>query len=359
MGLIASMYFFGYTGMQIPSGFLVDKVGRKAVLIPGFLLFALAAVFIGTATSINMIYAGSLLAGIGTGAYYGAAYSLTATYIPDKHRTFATENINSGSAIGMAVGLIGSSFLIKTLEISWNHSMFIIAGIILAMVTTFFIFIRKDEKVVVDAKQVDTDKDAFVVEDASFFSLRLISTYLLYFVTCYAYYMIVTWLQNYLENSRGFEGAAIGMSSSLVAFASIPGALFFSRRSDKFRDKKLATIVSLELLAAGMLAIIVLSPNSTILLTGLILYGFLGKLAVDPILISYIIDRANPKKLGRSLGLFNFFGMTSSVIAPFVTGLITDATNTQVLGFYASVVMLIGGTLFFLYANKREARLVK
>lgn len=164
--------------------------------------------------------------------------------------------------------------------------------------------------------------------------------------------MIVTWLPNYLENSRGFTGAAIGMSSSLVAFASISGALFFSRRADKFRDKKVQTIVTLQILAAGMLALIVLSPTPEILLVGLVLYGFLGKLAVDPILISYIISRANPRKLGRSLGLFNFFGMISSVLAPFIT----DATNTQVLGFYLSVVMLLIGTAFFLFANRLDER---
>ena len=208
MGLIASFYFFGYTGMQIPSGYLVDKVGRKAILIPGFLLFALAAVFIGTASNITMIYAGSLMAGIGTGAYYGAAYSLTATYIPDKHRTFATAIINSGSAVGMALGLIGSSFLIKTLEIPWNISMFMIAGIILAMVATFTIFIRKDEKI--DTSKATKEEDQVASQDdESFFSLRLISTYFLYFVTCYAYYMIVTWLPNYLENSRGFQGYSV------------------------------------------------------------------------------------------------------------------------------------------------------
>lgn len=154
MGLIASFYFFGYTGMQIPSGFLVDKVGRKAVLIPGFLLFALAAVFIGNASSIGMIYAGSMMAGVGTGAYYGAAYSLTATHIPEQHRTFSTAIINSGSAIGMAIGLIGSSFLIKTMNVPWNLTMFMIAGIILAMVATFLIFIEKDVKLTNEEKQL-------------------------------------------------------------------------------------------------------------------------------------------------------------------------------------------------------------
>ena len=30
MGLISSCYFFGYTALQIPSGFLVDRFGRSA-----------------------------------------------------------------------------------------------------------------------------------------------------------------------------------------------------------------------------------------------------------------------------------------------------------------------------------------
>ncbi len=32
--------------MQIPAGYLVDKIGKKKVLIPGFILFALAALII-------------------------------------------------------------------------------------------------------------------------------------------------------------------------------------------------------------------------------------------------------------------------------------------------------------------------
>src|SRR5574337_572175 len=49
LGAIASFYFFGYTGMQIPAGILVDKFGKKMVLIPGFTLFALAAIVIANA----------------------------------------------------------------------------------------------------------------------------------------------------------------------------------------------------------------------------------------------------------------------------------------------------------------------
>ena len=54
----------------------------------------------------------------------------------------------------MAIGLIGSSFLIKTMNVPWNLTMFMIAGIILAMVATFLIFIEKDVKLTNEEKQL-------------------------------------------------------------------------------------------------------------------------------------------------------------------------------------------------------------
>ncbi|MGH2155943.1 MFS transporter, partial [Enterococcus faecalis] len=75
LGSISSFYFLGYVVMQIPAGFLVDKIGKKPVLIPGFILFALAALLIAQAHTIGTIYLGSLLAGLGCGSFYGSAYA--------------------------------------------------------------------------------------------------------------------------------------------------------------------------------------------------------------------------------------------------------------------------------------------
>ena len=99
MGLISSCYFFGYTGMQIPAGILVDKLGKKKVLIPGFILFGLAAVMISMSQSISTIYIASVFAGIGCGSYYGSAYSLSSESIPEEKRGLSTAIINSGSAV--------------------------------------------------------------------------------------------------------------------------------------------------------------------------------------------------------------------------------------------------------------------
>ena len=186
------------------------------------------------------------------------------------------------------------------------------------------------------------------------FSLRSISSYFLYFATCYGYYMLVTWLPRFLEMERGFTGVAIGMSAALVAFASVPGALIFSRLVDRFRSKRIVFIVALELLAAATFALIVIVPTAGLLLLGLICYGLVGKLAVDPMLISMVSENAPTKRVGTFLTTFNFFGMSSSVLAPFVTGMISDTFGSRIGGFYLSFALIIASTLFFLFVNRKK-----
>ncbi|MDT1957825.1 MFS transporter [Carnobacterium divergens] len=353
LGAISSFYFFGYTGMQIPAGILVDKFGKKMVLIPGFTLFALAAVLIANANGITMVYAGSLLAGIGCGSYYGSAYSLSSESIPAERRGLSTAIINSGSAIGMGIGLILSSLLVKQLHLPWQIMMYLVAGLVILIMIAFVKVIRSTPDEVVQ-KGSETKIEHAPEDKVSMkrlFAPNMIASYILYFATCYGYYMVVTWLPSFLQQERGFQGVAIGFSAALVAFSAIPGALFFSRLSDKFQSKKIHFIVVLELLAAVMLVLTVLAPTSGILLVGLILYGLLGKLAVEPIIISYIADTAPKKGYGTTFGVFNFFGMSSSVLAPWVTGLISDATGSKVNGFYLSALIMVVGTVLFLVAN--------
>jgi MFS family permease len=311
-----------------------------------------------------MIYAGSFLAGIGCGSFYGAAYSLTSQNIPQAKRSFSTAIVNSGSAIGSGFGLILSSLLVVQMQMPWQTMMYISVALIVCMLIAFALVIRgnKDDVAFIEKAKLEEKKKAApekVKEDVSFKSLfapRMLFTYILYFATCYAYYMTVTWLPNFLGTERGFKGVAIGFSASLVAFASIPGALLFSRLADKYMNKKIQFIVVLELLAAAMLLITVQSTNQVFLLIALILYGFLGKLAVEPIIISWLGENAPKVGVGTTLGVFNFFGMMSSVIAPRLTGSISDMTGSKEMGFYISVVLLVVGTLLFLSANLKKAK---
>ncbi|PJO44645.1 MFS transporter [Lysinibacillus xylanilyticus] len=358
VGLVASIYFFAYTGMQIPSGILVDKFGQKRVLIPAFIIFALAAFVIGTSSTITQVYIGALLAGLSTGSYYGAAFSLSAKHMPKDKKSFSNAIINSGSALGMVIGLIGSSVLVGGLEIKWNYMLYMTAILIIAVTFVFALFIKQDKK---SATKEESEVKKTIAQDAdskvNLFSPRQLVIYFVYFATCYGYYMIVTWLPSFLVTEKGFQQGSVGYVAALVAISAVPGALIFSKYIDKNAHMRLRLIFFLLIGAALTISLTVFSPNPTVLYVALVLYGLLGKLAIDPVLITYVTDSVSSNSVAKALGFFNFFGMTSSVVAPTLTGYIGDITGSKVLAFYIAAILLAAAAiLFFLVVMLKEKK---
>lgn len=358
MGIIASCYFFGYTALQIPSGFLVDRFGQKKVLIPGFIIFALGVLSIALSKTISTIYIGAVCAGIGCGTYYGAAFSLTAQHVPPEKKGLSTAIVNSGSALGFIIGMTGSSYIVKTLKMPWQTMVFISSALIFLLVLWFAFAIKNTSSVkrekqtqVSNAEAVDPSE-----KKNSLVSLNMISCYILYFCTCYAYYMIVTWLPKFLQTERGIKGGLVGIIVSMISVTAVPGALFFAFLSDKKRDKKAFIIIGLEIAAFILVAVSMFAPDTLTLGLILLLYGFLGKMAVDPVLISYVSDKADKKNLATTLGTFNFFGMSSSIVAPAATGFIMDKTGSGVLGFYVGALLLIIGVILFVLFNAKSLK---
>ena len=353
LGLISSFYFLGYVVMQIPSGLLVDRFGQKRVIIPGFSLFALGVVCVMLSREIAMMYAGSVVAGIGCGTFYGCAYSLTAENVPKENKSLSTAIVNSGMAVGSGIGLISSSYLVGNGIIPWQGMMVAVLVVIVCMLFVFSRVIRSKE-------EADELRDASLpapegkTDIHALFRPQMVSAYILYFSTMYAYYLIDTWLPNFLETERGFAGTAVGVASSLVFFAAIPGALVFSRLADKMPDRKVSIIIALELIAAAMLLFMITTGNQALLVIGIVAYGFFGKLAVEPFIISWLSGYASGGSVATMYGFFNFFGMMSSVVAPTITGALSDATGTKLWGFYLAIAIILIGTLVFFLVNRKH-----
>lgn len=66
--------------------------------------------------------------------------------MPQERRALANAIINSGSAIGMGIGLIGSSILVKSMHMAWQNVLFIVAAILVVMLCVFTTVIRRKLK---------------------------------------------------------------------------------------------------------------------------------------------------------------------------------------------------------------------
>ena len=357
IGIIVSIYFFAYVLLQVPAGMISDKFDKRLILSFGFMVFGLATYLMSSTSNLTVIYIASALAGLSGAFFYGAAFSLSGQDIPGNKRNVANAIINSGSSVGMVVGLSGSSWLVLSQGVDWQ---IMVKGVALMMLLTFaiyFFFIRSDKASTQQASSPVADEQDS--SQNSYFTGKKFAVYFILFCSCYAYFLVVSWLPNFLQTERNFSGSSAGMIASLVGLASIPGALIFSMVADKFRHFKFRIMLLQLVLAAVMLLVAAHAQDSFVIMLGLIGYGLLGKLALDPLLISTISDLSNKKKLATSLSIYNFFGMTASFIAPWLTGSIADRTGSTLDAFNLASIILAAGAVvlvavFFIAANKQN-----
>ena len=356
MGLISSCYFLAYTFMQIPAGMLMDRIGKKIVLIPGFLLFLVGIMLVGSSREISTIYVGSVLAGIGTGAYYSGAFSIVAEQIPNKRRFISTAIVNNGCAIGMIIGVLSASFLVKSGLISWQILFYIVAGLVGLMTIAMMLLLKNDRPKELPQVSQKSKMSAFSLKQmfSPLFHAPLVSSYFLFFSTSYGYYVIVTWLPSFLEQEKGITGPATGMMTSIMALASIPGALFFGRLADQFQKKRIVFLTVLQISSALMLLFAAKSCSVIPLVICMSIYGLTGKQAIDPLILPFVTQLNHPKSLSTGLSVFNFFGMSSSIFAPVITGVICDSLGSKMPGFYlATLLLLISAAIFWKVNRKR------
>lgn len=340
--LIASFYFFAYVMFQVPAGIIADRIDKKIVLSFSFFMFAAAIFFMSRTSSISFYYAGCVMAGVACAFYYSAAFSLSNNEIDKSKRNVANAIINSGTAIGIMFGVNIASTYVVVYQQNWQM---MLAGVALAVLLTsiaFFMLLKDNNKRTARKNITDAETRQMHVS-GNYFHPTKIAMYFVLFCSAYAYFMIVNWLPNFLEQERGFVGGSAGLVSSLVAMVSIPGSLFFGAIVDKFHDKKYPIMIALLVAAAVSLFSAVFFQGGTMIIICLITYGLIGKLALDPLLISSVSDLSNKYKLATSLSIYNCIGMSASFVAPYVAGVIKDTTSNVTLAFYmACVVLLLG-----------------
>jgi MFS family permease len=104
IGLAMGVYGLANALLQIPLGWLSDKVGRKPVIVAGLVLFALGSIIAGMADSVMGIIVGRTLQG--AGAISSTLMALVADLTRDEQRTKAMAVVGMSIGLSFAVALV-------------------------------------------------------------------------------------------------------------------------------------------------------------------------------------------------------------------------------------------------------------
>jgi hypothetical protein len=232
--------------------------------------------------------------------------------------------INSGQAIGMSLGLTASSYVVFNLGLRWK-SIFLIFGVATVAVTgLIYYFLRPVDRL--SSQAAARNPSAGKMGWRPLFTRNHVLIYLFMFCSCYGFFNVLTWLPTYLQEAPGVAPSQTGIIASLVPWR-WPWAL-----------------------RCAWFAVPTVGQFS-LLVVFLVIYGLVGKLALDPVEISFMAENTPPEMYARSYSLFNFFAMASSVLAPYVTGYLADVTGQLAIGLYVSAGLLVIGAAAFLFTK--------
>lgn len=345
VSLVVSVYFLAYVGFTIPATVAAERWGYKKVMLAFFTLAAISlasAGLLGYSYLLLVIFMG--LHGAGAGAYYPTAYRISSN-IATKRRGLMASLINSGMGFGTIMGLLIAG---PALDLFKNWQMMLV----LLSIPTFLVVIALKEATSEPPKQYRKPEEMIRIYVELFKNRTFVMLCFAMFCSLYGYWVILTWGPTYLQESRGLGIFYSGAATAIFSAVAIPSSILISHISDRFGRKMISTIILP--LASFSLLLMAVGSSLLIVTVAIAIYGIVGKLTLDPLVIAWVGEVIKEEQIGASLSLLNVAAMSSSILAPFITGLLADFTGGLAEGFYFGAVVVLSGTFFVAFAREKS-----
>ena len=231
MGLVLSAFFWTYAFMQLPAGWIIDRLGVRLSLTFAVGWWSLFTMATGLAHSLTHFLGARLMLGVGESASQPSFAKVAFNWFPRVERGIACAIFNSGSTAGSALALPLVTWLIVLL--GWRGS-FIVTGVlgIAWALVWWFIYRDPEQWRAVAPTQVDrllAERGPPVSPTAHISWLDLFRYRSVWglmiglFCLNFAIYFFITWFPSYLMQARGFSLASLGTLGMLPAVMAVFG----------------------------------------------------------------------------------------------------------------------------------------
>jgi MFS family permease len=286
-----------------------------------------------------------VMLGIGESIFLPGGMKIVSSIFPARERGLPTGLFESGSRLGLALGVPLLAWLI--LRLGWRNMFFLVGFSGLWWLIPWFVLFPADLRNTSTETGLTPQSPTLPRKRTLTFDRNLLGICLCAF--CYGYYwfLLVTWLPDYLVTVRRLSLLKAGLYSSLpylVFAAGSPAGGWIADRlirlgRDETRTRKgivtVAFFTGLLLIPAAGVS----QPGAAIAL--IVGASLVGMSAAN--LLVMVQDCAPEGQVGVWTGMENFVGNIAGAIAPIATGILIAHTGSYLPGFaLAAGVLLIG-----------------
>ncbi|ARP97253.1 MFS transporter [Bordetella genomosp. 13] len=375
-GLILSAFGWTYAAMQIPGGWLVDRVAPRVLYALALILWSAATFVMGFATSFIALFVLRLAVGALEAPAYPINNRVVTAWFPEKERASAIAFYTSGQFVGLA-------FLTPVLAwlqhaYGW-HMVFVSTGLIGIVWGVVWYLVYREPRQFKGANQAELDliqqgggvidlnqrvaekkKEPFSWSDLGLVmsKRKLWGVYLGQFCLTSTLWFFLTWFPTYLVKYRGMDFIKSGFLASVPFLAAFIGVLCSGVVSDFLvrRGASLGVARKLPIILGLLISTSMIGANYTDSTSWVIFFlavAFFGN-GLASITWSLVSTLAPERLLGLTGGVFNFVGNLSSICTPIVIGLLVSKDNFAPAIVYVSTLALLGALSYILLVGKVE-----
>ncbi len=334
-GVLFSSYFFLYALMQVPSGILSGVLGPRRTIVTFTLITVVGTLLFYVSHDFWSLILAQLLIGLGSSVFYINAVRLTSEWFPPEKRVSALGVLSAATGLGNSASSLGFPLAIALLG-GWRPLYLYSAVLMTVAFAANVLFLKENPEAVSNNREKSGAPLASLVKAA--FMDRRIYPFIAGFVLMSFAWVLMTWLPQFLIDTRGFSYMDVGIISSVGNIMGIPGCILIAMISDRLKKRKLP-LVAFSALSALFVALILAAGPGTPLIVYAVLVGGIGFCQSIWVLFFPMISETLPHETsGIAQGLVNGIGTLGFSIMSPIYGALVDATggygpsNTIVLG---------------------------
>jgi len=342
-GLLLSSFFWSYALMQIPVGWSADRFNLRWLYGGAFIIWSFAQGLTGLAGSLTALLAFRILLGIGESIYLPGGTKIVSLLFSAKERGLPSGLFDFGTRTGLVLEGILVPWLL--VHFGWRRTFLILGFTALVwLVPWFWIFPRR-------LQMARTDIASPSAVARTLLSRNLLGICLGFFCFDYYWYVLVTWLPDYLVTVRQLSIVQAGVYAALAFFTfgisePIGGWIADSlirRGWDETSTRKGIVTVALVM---GIFLIAAMRTVHTGMAIVLLIGASLVGLATGN-LLAILQSCAPAEAVGIWTGAENFAGNLAGIIAPLAVGFLITTYGSYVPGFQLASIILLAGLLAY------------
>lgn len=351
VGFLAMSFMIIYIPFSIPESWAIDQWGYRKAVSLGAILMGVFGILRGLAgTNYPLVLICTLFIAIGQPFMMNSWTTVPAKWFQREFRATAVGLVTLAGLIGVALGMVITPLLAKTMSIS---NVQLTYGIISALSALLFLVFAREQPPTPPSHEEERTRALMLDGLKNALSNQMFRIILIIaFIGMAIFNGVTTWVEN-IVRPRGFTPSDAGTLGALLLVGGICGAILLPALSDKEHKRKKYLFISLGMAIPGLIGV-TFAHNYWVLLVSAFALGFFLTSA-SPISMQFGAEISQPTPEGTSNGLFQLSGQIS-VVFVYIMEVLKTRSGAFTPGLLFAVALLI--LCLFVISQLTEPRFI-